>query len=130
MQITPDSSEMCDSRHFCPVNVQKALPVVDVQQCCGSVLVLEEVIKRMGLPGDPWADPGNWKLLTPSLVLEMYFLSTIPIVGAIFKDITLRELAVAEKHLDCICDWSQLNLCVTFKIGWVGSETSGFVATR
>lgn len=41
-------------------------------------------------------DPGNWKLLTPSLVLEMYFLPTIPIVGAIFKDTTLRELAVVE----------------------------------
>lgn len=40
--------------------------------------------------------PGNWKLLTPSLVLEMYFLPTIPIVGAIFKDTTLRELAVVE----------------------------------
>lgn len=49
--------EMCDSRHLCPVDVQKALPVVDVQQCCGSVLVLEEVIKRMGLPGDPGAGP-------------------------------------------------------------------------
>lgn len=39
-------------------------------------------------------DPGNWKVLTPSLVLEMYFLPTIPIVGTIFKDTTLRELAV------------------------------------
>lgn len=41
-------------------------------------------------------DPGNWKLLTPSLVLEMYFLPTMPIVGAIFKDTSLRELAVVE----------------------------------
>lgn len=106
--------EMCDSRHFCPVNVQKALPVVDVQQCCGSVLVLEEVIKRMGLPGVPWAGPRKLEaphpLPCPWNVLSAHHAHC----GSHFQGYKLERVSYGREHLDCIRDWSQLNLCINF----------------
>ena len=41
-------------------------------------------------------DPGSRRLFTPSLVLGMYTLPTVPTVGAIFKEAVLREQCVLE----------------------------------
>ena len=52
-------------------------------------------------------DPGSQRLFTPSLVLEMYTLPTVPTVGAIFKDTALRKQSAAETiWVVCMTDYS------------------------
>lgn len=49
---------------------------------------------------DPQAGPGQLESPhLPSLVLGMYFLPTVPTVGTIFKDASLREQCVVEAIL-------------------------------
>ena len=56
------------------------------------MLLLEEVLERMGLPAGWYqAGPGNQRLLALFPVLGMYTLLTVPTVKSIFKDEGLRE---------------------------------------
>ena len=41
-------------------------------------------------------DPGNGRHLTPSPVLGMHILPTVPTMGAVFKDGAMREQRVVE----------------------------------
>lgn len=41
-------------------------------------------------------DPGDQRLLAPSLVFGMYILPIVPTMGADFKDSALREQCVTE----------------------------------
>ena len=62
----------------------------------GATPVLERSLRGT----DHWfthkLDPGSWMLLTPSLVLGMYVLPTVPTVGAGFRDTALREQCAVE----------------------------------
>lgn len=70
--------------------------------------MLEEVIKKTQPPVDPQLDPGNGRILTPSPVLVMYILPTLPTAGTVFKDIAFLERAMCcWDLLDGIRDWTQ-----------------------
>lgn len=55
---------------------------------------------RLSRGRDHWLtlklDSDNWRLLTPSPVLGMDILPSIPAVGAVFKDAALREQGIVE----------------------------------
>ena len=53
-------------------------------------------------------DPGKWRLLTASPVLQMNVLLTLSTVGAIFKAVALREQYVETIWMVGILDWISL----------------------
>lgn len=59
-------------------------------------------------------DLGNWKLLTPSPILGLYILPTVPKVGAIFKDVSLREQCVIETIWMAYMAEPSEGLCINF----------------
>lgn len=89
------------------------------QQCCGSMLVLEEVIKRMWLLVDSWAEPRQLKAShsCPSNVHSTHCSHS----GNHFQGHSAERVGCFGDHLDDICNRTRASLNL-LRFWWVGGR--------